>query len=93
MSMRLTGSAASIDAMLDVLRGSAGVESIVELGVSEMPHMSEDSSSAELPSDTHTGARDVEVHVIDEAMLDNVRTRIEAAAHDAGVVVEWLESM
>lgn len=93
MSMRLTGSAESIDAMLDVLRGSAGVESVVELGVSEMPHMSEDSSSAEIPSDTHAGTRDVDVHVIDEAMFDNVRNRTEIAARDAGVMLEWLESM
>lgn len=93
MSMRLSGTTEAIDTMLDVLRGSSGVDRVVEMGVAEVPRMPEDSSSAELPSDTHTGARDVEVHAIDEAMSDNVRNRTEIAARDAGVVVEWLEPL
>lgn len=93
MSMRLNGSAEAIDTMLDVLRGSPGVDRVVEMGATETPQMSEDSSSAELPSDTRAGARDVEVHAVDEATSDNVRNRVEIAARDTDVLVEWLEPL
>lgn len=93
MSMRLNGTTEAIDAMLDVLRGSPGVDHVVEMGTSDVPHMPEDSSSAELPSDTHAHARDVEVHAVDEAASSNVRNRTEIAARDAGVLVEWLEPL
>lgn len=93
MSMRLNGSPEAIDTMLDALRGSPGVDRVVEMGVAGAPRMPEDSSSAELPSDTHATARDVEVHAVDEVASDNVRNRTEIAARDAGVLVEWLEPM
>lgn len=91
MSMRLNGSTEAIDTMLDALRGSPGVDRVVERGVAELPHMSDDSSSADLPSDMHNGARDVEVHAVDEVSSENVRNRTEIAARDAGVLVEWQE--
>ncbi|HET8553253.1 MAG TPA: hypothetical protein VFL78_00340 [Rhodanobacteraceae bacterium] len=91
MSMRLNGSNEAIDTMLDVLRGSPGVDSVVEMGVADVPRMPEDSSSADLPSDMRASAHDVEVHAVDDAASDNVRNRTEIAARDAGVLVEWLE--
>ncbi len=93
MSMRLNGSPEAIDAMLDVLRGSPGVDRVVEMGVAGIPRMPEDSSSAELPSDTRAAARDVEVHAVDEAASGNVRNRTEIAAREADVLVEWLEPL
>ncbi|HET6586461.1 MAG TPA: hypothetical protein VFG67_01650 [Oleiagrimonas sp.] len=91
MSMRLNGSNEDIDMMLDVLRGSPGVDSVVEMGVSDIPQMPEDSSSADLPSDTRASAREVEVHAVNEAASDNVRNRVEIAARETDVLVEWLE--
>src|SRR5699024_8958136 len=41
MSMRLNGSAEAIDAMLDVLRGSPGVDRVVEMGTADVPQMPE----------------------------------------------------
>lgn len=93
MTLRLSGPGGSIEAMLDMLRGSPDVDHVVEMDAADMPKMSDDSSSAELPDDVRGGGRDVEVHAVDEAALERVRDGTEMAARKMDVLVEWRERL
>lgn len=93
IAIRLSGRTESIQGVLDTLRGTPGVEGVMELGVADTPRTSEDSSSAGLVDDTGTAGSDVEIEVESEAALPLVRDRIERAGREADIVVEWREPL
>ena len=88
---RLNGEADSVEALLEQIRAMDDVDHVTEAGA-DAPHMPEDSSSAGLSDDLD----DVDFHVVTITALNDggaqhVRDRVEIAAREHDIVLEYLE--
>lgn len=87
---RLDGDSDRVAQLVDMLHSMDNIDRVVEVGT-ETPHMQEDSSSAGLSDDIGGDFHDVEIHALDQDAADLAHDRVEVAARDLGVVVEFVD--
>jgi hypothetical protein len=89
--LRLIGSETDADALITVLHGLDGVESIEQVA-DLMPHMDDaDSSSAGLPDDIGPGVHAIEIEVSDQVMAESVRKVAGDAAELLDANIEFVD--
>jgi len=86
---RLDADNAKLDAMIALLHEMDSVDRVEE--VADQMHERDDISSLDSPGDAGPDFHDIEVHALSSHAAEEVRDRVEIAARDLDVAVEFVD--
>lgn len=87
---RVVGETDKVGALIAALREMDKVDRVEEIADVE-EHLRDDSSSLGLPDDTAADFHDIELHALNASAASDAHDRIELAARELGVVVEFVD--
>ena len=87
---RLSASPGKTAAVIALLHGLEGVDRVEE--VADQMHERDDASSLGLGGDSESDFHDIEVHARSAHAAGKARDRVEIAARDLGVAVEFVDA-
>ena len=86
---RVDADAGKVDAIIALLHEMDAVDRVEE--VADQMHGRDDASSLDLESDSGPDFHDIEVHALSSSAAEEVRNRVEIAARDLDVAVEFVD--